>query len=223
MELLKYQQDIVEYMHFSSGETRYVFPAYFRLSVAEWVCTDCHGCRVVAGRWLETTSTNTAMSLLINITTKILSEQHFAESDAVAGHSVYFASETGAQLGIRYIDRIRSQGVLVQVCSNTDEAITECRSLLEYAVDSAYSVLPGLGPVAVVSSQDLKAGKALPHIYPQSEVSQALANGTGFLCNPESLLSMEETSDLLLTNPHTETVRLTTLYLLLYDEFSIIV
>ncbi|CAI8048199.1 5'-3' exonuclease PLD3 [Geodia barretti] len=171
LDVLKYQQSILEYQHHSLQETRYVFPAYFSRSLAEWVCTDCRNCRIVAGRWFGVATEN---------------------------------------LGIRYVDRVRSQGVIVQVCSPTssDETGIECRNILDYVIESAYRVHRGIGPVSVVSSRDLRTGKKIPHLFSLSEVSQALATRKTFLPNPASMHTADTIADLLLsdTPPQAEAV-----------------
>lgn len=206
VEALKFDNSILEYWHYSLRETRYVFPAYFSHSLAEWVCTDCRECRVVAGRWFNTETEKAGRNVVIQLMTLLLSESSFRESTAVAG-AAYFSTLSGVQLGIRYVDRVRSQGVLIHVCSSTSST-TECRKLLDYVVDSAYQLHGGMGPVSVVSSRDLRTGKSIPHLFSRSEISRALASHMTSLSNPTSMPMTETLSDLLLSDPQTQPVRL---------------
>jgi hypothetical protein len=209
LEVLKYQQSIVEYQHRSLRETRYVFPAYFSRTLAEWVCADCRNCRIVAGRWFSVATENVGKNFVVQLMALLLSNACFPEHSAVYG-AAYFSTTTGVQLGIRYVDRVRSQGVMVQVCSPTssDETGMECRNILDYVIESAYRVHRGIGPVSVVSSRDLRTGKKIPHLFSLSEVSQALATRKTFLYNPASMHTADTIADLLLsdTPPQAETV-----------------
>jgi hypothetical protein len=209
LDVLKYQQSILEYQHHSLQETRYVFPAYFSRSLAEWVCTDCRNCRIVAGRWFGVATENVGKNFVVQLMALLLSNACFPKHSAVDG-AAYFSTATGVQLGIRYVDRVRSQGVMVQVCSPTssDETGSECRNILDYVIESAYRVHRGIGPVSVVSSRDLRTGKKIPHLFSLSEVSQALATRKTFLPNPASMHTADTIADLLLsdTPPQAEAV-----------------
>ena len=210
VEALKFDSSILEYRPYSLTEARYVFPAYFSHSLAEWVCTDCRECRVVAGRWFNTETEKAGRNVVVQLMTLLLSESSFRESTAVTG-AAYFSTMSGVQLGIRQVDRVRSQGVLIHVCSSTSST-TECRKLLDYVVDSAYQLHGGMGPVSVVSSRDLRTGKSIPHLFSRSEISRALASHMTFLPNPASMHTADTIADLLLTNSQPPTVRHSTGY-----------
>ena len=209
LDVLKYQQSILEYQHHSLQETRYVFPAYFSRSLAEWVCTDCRNCRIVAGRWFGVATENVGKNFVVQLMALLLSNACFPKHSAVDG-AACFSTTTGVQLGIRYVDRVRSQGVIVQVCSPTssDETGIECRNILDYVIESAYRVHRGIGPVSVVSSRDLRTGKKIPHLFSLSEVSQALATRKTFLPNPASMHTADTIADLLLSDTPPQAVRL---------------
>ena len=197
VEVLRHQQSIVEYKHCSFNETRYVFPAYFSHTLAEWVCIDCRNCRVVAGRWFSLATENAGRNLVVQLMALLLSDTSFPKHTAV-DCAAYFSTRTGVQLGIRYVDRVRSQGVMVQVCAASDETATECRRLIDYVIDSAHRLHGGIGPVSVVSSRDLKAGKKIPHLFSLGEVNCALATRQTFLANPALMHTADTIADLLL-------------------------
>ena len=211
VEALKHQQAIYKYLHYTSGETRYMFPAYFSQRLPKWVCTDCSKCHIVAGRWLEMVTTEAASCFLLHLTMMLLSKVSFGNSTTVAANAAYFTTTTAIQLRIQCIDHIHSAGVLIQVCSNqasSPESMADCRSLLNFAIDLAYELKPDVGPVAVVSSRDLKAGKKIPYLFSHSEVNEARASHKCFLSNPARLHVAETFSDLLLTEPQLSVVRL---------------
>ena len=211
VEALKHQQAIHKYLHYTSGETRYMFPAYLSQTLPKWVCTDCCKCRIVAGRWLEMVTAKTASCFLLHLMMSLLSKVSFSNSTTVASNAAYFSTATKVQLGIQCIDHIHSAGVLIQVCSyqsSSPETVTECRSLLNFVIDVAYELKPDIGPVAVVSSRDLRAGKKIPYLFSCSEVNQARASHKSFLSNPARLHVAETFADLLLSEPQLSVVRL---------------
>ena len=203
VEALKHQNTIYEYTHCMFGEPRYIFPAYFLQSPPKWVCTNCSECRVVAGRWLEIKTEIAARNFLLQLMMKTLSSESFSDSAIVDGNAAYFITPGKVQLGIRYIDHFHSSGVMIQVCSyaSSPKIVPKCRSLLDFVVALAYALKPDVGPVAVVSSRDLSAGRKIPYLFSRSEISQAQASHKSFLSNPARLHAAETFTDLLLSDP----------------------
>lgn len=212
VQALKYQESIQEYRHYSSGENRYVFPAYFSSRIPDWVCTDCRDCHIVAGRWLQMTSETQAKNFLVQLMIKVLSRASFSKSTPVDGN-VFFYTEDQIQIRIQCIDRVRSVGVMIQVCcceSRCPETVAKCRNALLFVVQLAYELNPqiSIGSMAVVSSKDLKAGKRIPHLFTWAAVNQAQASNKSFLLNPACLNVAETFVDLLLCDSHPHKVRL---------------
>ena len=209
IEALKYQESILEYQHYSFSESRYVFPAYFHTIRPMWVCTDCRDCGMVAGRWLEMTSKNEASNFLLHLMVKMLSNASFRESANVGGTAAYFCTEDRIQVRIQCVDRVRSMGIMIQVCRSKPcppEIVAKCQSLLNFVRDLAYELKPTAGPIAVVSSRDLRAGKNIPHLFSLADVNQARTSNKSFLINPAHLKEAETFNDLLLNVPLPQTV-----------------
>lgn len=207
IEALKYQQSIREYYHYSLGEYRYVFPAYFPTNLPDWVCDDCRNCRIVAGRWLEMTTENAAKNFIVHLMIAVLSKESFNRS-ATISNGVYFTTTSKIQLGVQCVDRVRSIGVMIHVCS--PGTTSECQSLLNFVVELAQDLKRDIGsfpgPVAIVSSRDLRAGKKIPHLFTLSEVKEARMTQKCFLSNPACLNQAETFTDLLLVDPRTHQV-----------------
>jgi hypothetical protein len=146
---------------------------------------------------------NEATNFLLQLMVKVLSNASFSESANVDGNAAYFCMADQIQMRIQCVDRVRSIGVMIQVCSKScqPEIVAECQSLLNFVLDLAYELKPNAGPIAVVSSRDLRAGKKIPHLFSLTDVNQARASHKSFLVNPACLKQAETFSDLLLSDP----------------------
>lgn len=208
VEVLKYQNSILEYHHCSSGESRYIFPAYFADSLPDWVCTNCCKCSIVAGRWIEMTERTmiAAENFAVQLMMKVLSRASFSKCHPRAGNAIYFCTEEKIQIGIECVDYVRRVGVMVQVCysnSYTPQIAAKCRNALDFIVNAAYELKPHMSTnlLAVISSKDLKAGKKIPHLFSYADVAEARASNKTFLTNPARLNMAETFLDLLLSDP----------------------
>lgn len=213
VEALKHHKSIQEYYHCSSGESRYIFPAYFTNSLPDWACTDCCKCSIVAGRWIEmvertvTAAENFAFQLMV----KLLSRASFSKSHPRVGNSMYFCTEEEILIRIECVDRVRRVGVMIHVCysnSYTPQIAAKCRNALDFIVNAACELKThmSLSLLAVVSSKDLKAGKKMPHLFSYTDIAEARASNKTFLTNPGSLNVAETFTDLLLCDPHLQMV-----------------
>lgn len=217
VEVLKYQNSILEYHHCSSGESRYIFPAYFAESLPDWVCTDCCKCSIVAGRWIEMAERTMAAAenFAVQLMVKVLSRASFSKCHPRVGNAIYFCTEEKIQIRIECVDHVRRVGVMIQVCysnSYTPQIATECRNALDFIVNAACELKAHMSTnlLAVVSSKDLKAGKKIPYLFSYGDVAEARASNKTFLTNPARRLNVAETFvDLLLCDPHLHRVIVT--------------
>ena len=215
VEILKYQNSIQEYYHCSSGESRYIFPAYFTDSLPDWVCTDCCKCSIAAGRWIEMVegSMIAAENFAVQLMVKVLSRASFSKCHPRVGNAIYFCTEEKIQIRIECVDYVRRIGVMIQVCYSslyTPQVAAKCRNALDFIVNAAYELKPYMSTnLAVVSSKDLKAGKKIPHLFSYTDVAEARASNKTFLTNPARLNVAETFLDLLLCDPHLHRVRIT--------------
>ena len=199
---LQHQGAIQEYRHCNTGESHYAFPAYFPTRLPHWVCVDCRACCIIAGRWLEMTTETESKNILVRLMTEVLSNTLINKSAPLQGNTAFFFTQEQVQCRIQYVDRVRSLGVLIQVCceSLTRETVTKCRSVLQSVLQLVF-LLKSQGhitQVGIVSSRDLRVGLRIPHIFSFADVQHARATNKTFLSNPSNLNTAETFLDLLL-------------------------
>ena len=202
VEALLYQQSILKYHKHGDQRDCYMFPAYFQSQFPDEVCRDCCGFGVVAGRWMELRTEHEARQFIIYLAEEVLSSIDINTS--VASESGFFFRVGQVQCVIECATRVRSLGVLIRVCcrSTTRALAAKSQSILELVVELAHELscrLPVNIEVGIVSSKDLRAGRAVPHIFSYSEVKQAREASRSVVVNSSRMYEAETFYDLLLT------------------------